>query len=315
MNRSSESYASRGRIGLAALVSFLVFGTAAIPGNLPAPEGSVDWVGGHIEGVGHGTAQPSGNRPTDRLKAIRAAEVLAQRALAETIHGVRVDGETSMGDAVKRYVLESRVQGLVRGARKVEEKVTWDGDIPFATVMLRVCLAEGGKECRGVSSLVGILPAAERKEPAYVPAVEFGDGPPGGNGGEKAAPGDGKLSYDSSRQVTGLVLDLRSTGHVRELFPVLATIGEKGALETVFSAKRVRPEVIRTHGVARYADSVSQARGNPLVGDNPLVVAVAEVTQENLLVIRKEAARVIRETTRYGNDYLANAKVIIAGGR
>ena len=74
----------------------LLVGASAPEGVAPGENsgGSVDWVGGYVEGVGHGTAQPSGNRPGDRLKAVRAAEVMAQRALAETIHGVRVDGKT-----------------------------------------------------------------------------------------------------------------------------------------------------------------------------------------------------------------------------
>jgi len=292
---------------------YLLFGALGSAGPLPAPQGAVDWVGGFIEGVGYGTARPTGNRPGDRLKAIRAAEVLAQRALAETIHGVRIDGETSVGDDVKRYVLESRVQGLIRGARKVKETVDWDGNTPSATVTLRVCLVADAPECRNSPTLVGILPAGERHEPSYVPAVSFGEGPASGNGAGEVFSVEKEVSYDSSSPVTGLVLDLKAWGHVRELFPVVAAFGEKGSLQTVFSAKRVLPKVIRTYGVARYADSVPQARKVERVGKNPLVVPVAEVTPENMLIVHREAARVIRETTRYGNDYLSEAKVVIAG--
>ena len=294
-------------------LTLLLFAALPAVAAFTPPEGSVDWVGGFIEGVGYGTVRPTGNRPGDRINAIRAAEVMAQRALAETIHGVRVDGETQVGDAVKRYVLESRVQGLVRGARKVKESVEWDGKIPSAMVTFRICMTADAPQCQSSPTLVGILAGSERSEPAYVPATDFGEGTSAGAGPGKGETAGNGISYDSSRTVTGLVLELGATGHVRELFPVVAAFGEKGSLETVFSAKRVLPEIVRTHGVARYADSVGQARKNPRLGDNPLVVPVAEVTPENLLVIPGEAARLIRETTRYGNDYLAEAKVVIAG--
>jgi len=292
-------------------LTLLLFSALPAVAAYTPPEGSVNWVGGYIEGVGYGTASPTGNRPGDRINAIRAAEVMAQRALAETIHGVRIDGETLMGDAVKEYVLESRVQGLVRGARKVKETVEWDGKIPSTTVTLRICMTADAPECQSSSTLVGILAGSERSEPAYVPARDFGEGTSAVEGGDRAA--DNGISYDSSRPVTGLVLELRTSGHVRELFPVVAAFGEKGGLETVFSAKRVRPEIVRTYGVARYANSVPQAKKSERVGDNPLVVPVGEVTPDNLLVVHREAARIIRETTRYGNDYLAEAKVVIAG--
>lgn len=311
-----KSRAGRSKTSCLLLAAVCLFASAimVVPGRTGEPRGSVDWVAGYVEGVGSGTAVPSGSRPVDRLKSVRVAEVMAQRALAETIHGVRVDGATRISDAVKRYVLESRVHGLVRGARKVKEEVTWDGKTPFATVTLRVCLVQDIPECRGSVTLMGILPVEDRQEPSFVPAVYYEPGP----GDEIHSPAaarteEREAAYDSSRPVTGLVLDLGTMRHERELFPVVATFGEKEKLETVYSAKKVQPEVIRTHGVARYADSVDQAKGNPRLGDNPLVVPVAEVTRENLLVVWTSGARAIRETTRYGNDYLAEAKVVIAG--
>lgn len=293
----------------------LLVGASAPEGVAPGENsgGSVDWVGGYVEGVGHGTAQPSGNRPGDRLKAVRAAEVMAQRALAETIHGVRVDGKTRMDDAVNRYLLESRVQGLVRGARKVVEEVTWDGRIPFATVTLRICLVADAPECKAATSLVGILPIEDRQDPPHVPAFDYAGGPSPAESGPARETREAEVAYDSSRPVTCLVLTVDGLRYERELFPVVAVFGEKGKLETVFSAKKVRPEVIRTRGVARFADTVDQAVADPRMGENPLVVPVAEVTPENLLVVRAEGAKAIRETTRYGNDYLAEAKVVIAG--
>jgi hypothetical protein len=246
--------------------------------------------------------------------AIRAAEVLAQRALAETIHGIRIDGATTMRDAMQDYVVSSRVQGIIRGAQKVREDVTWDGNVSTATVELRICLVADAPQCRAATSLFHALPVESWKEPAFVPAVYFVDMPDSEKpeNQPKEIPKTETISYDTGRPVTGLVMKVEGHAFERELFPVVVT-RDGGKLQTVFSAKSVKPGIVRTHGVARYTDSVEQALKDPRLGDNPLTVSVFEVTRENMLVIRVEAARAIRETTRYGNDYLGDAKVVVAG--
>jgi hypothetical protein len=278
--------------------------------------GEVRWQGGYVQGVGQGTATPSGNRVKDRMMAVRAAEVSAQRALAEIIHGVRIDGETTMGSAMKADVVTTRVQGIVRGAQKVREEVTWDGKIPWAAVELRVCLFLESPECRSGNALIQALPVEDRKPPSYVPAVYFEEGGVEGDSASTVPAEIGKspvVSYDRSRKVTGLVLRAENLRFERELFPVVVTEVEKGKLQTVYSAKSVNPEVIRTYGVSRYADSVEQALRDPRLGDNPMVVAVSGVARDNLLVLPPECAKALRESTRYGNDYLGEAKVVIAG--
>jgi len=280
------------------------------------PAGEVRWTGGYIRGVGQGTATPSGNRGKDRMKALRAAEVTAQRALAETVHGVRVDGETTVGGAMRNSVVTTRVQGIVRGAQKVREEVTWDGEIPSATVELRICLFLEASECRAGSALIQALPVEDRKQPSYVPAIYYEENVRPGyvsTGGTTDARSPSVVSYDTTRPVTGLVLQADGLRFERELFPVVVTRVEGGNLQTVFSAKSVKPEVIRTFGVVRYADTADQALKDGRLGDNPLTMRVSEVTRDNLLVLLPEGAKALRETTRYGNDYLGEAKVVIAG--
>lgn len=301
-------------VALAALL-FLGAPATSLDGAAEPPKGKVNWSGGYIQGLGTGTAQASGNRVKDRMMAIRAAEVLAQRALAETIYGIRVDSSATMRDAMQDYIVSSQVEGVIRGAQKVREEVIWDGTVPMATVELRICLVADAPQCRSASSLVNALPVESRKEPAFVPAVYFEDAPEPDRPDtrSKGKPKGEQVSYDTSRPVTGLVLQLGGLRHEKELFPVVVTRAEEGKLQTVFSARSVKPDVVRTHGVARYADSVDQALKDTRLGDNPLIVSVSEVTKENMLLVRVEGARAIRETTRYGNDYIGDAKVVIAG--
>ena len=216
-------------VALAAFV-FLSGRVTSLDGAIEPPKGKVNWNGGYIQGVGNGTAQASGNKVKDRMMAIRAAEVLAQRALAETIHGIRVDGSTTMLDAMQEYVVSSQVQGIIRGAQKVREEVVWDGDVPMATVELRICLVADAPQCRSSSSLVNALPLEKRKEPSFVPVVYFEDMPDAGKpeGKPKETQKTGTVSYDSSRPVTGLVLQLGGSAMKKNCSPSSSPAWRKG---------------------------------------------------------------------------------------
>lgn len=313
MNTGNRIRSGRAAVTALALLILLLPGPRGMAGQ---STGEVHWTGGYVQGLGQGTATPSGNRGKDRMMALRAAEVNAQRALAETIHGVRIDGETTVGGAMRASVVTTRVQGIVRGAQKVREEVTWDGEIPWAAVELRVCLFPESSECRSGNALVQALPVEDRKQPSYVPAVYYEGGDVPGDSAAKPpaeiVPPPG-VSYDRSRKVTALILRAGNLRFERELFPVIVTGVEKGKFQTVYSAKSVKPEVVRTYGVARYADSVEQALRDSRLGDNPMVVDISEVTRDNLLVLHPECAKALRESTRFGNDYLGEAKVVIAG--
>lgn len=64
------------------------------------------------------TGQPGATRNEKRLMAIRAARMEAMRDLAEQIHGLALEGQTSVqGSVVQTDVLTGRVAGLLRGAR------------------------------------------------------------------------------------------------------------------------------------------------------------------------------------------------------
>jgi hypothetical protein len=62
----------------------------------------------------------------------------------------------------------------------------------------------------------------------------------------------------------------------------------------------------------RYADTIEQARKNPRLGDNVMIIPASGITKEKMIVVKGEAARLIKETTAHGNDYLSEAKVVIS---
>ena len=64
--------------------------------------------------------QPGQSNAQKRLMAIRAARMAAMRDLAEQIHGLKVDGSTTVIDLmVQNDTFRGVVSGTIRGARTV----------------------------------------------------------------------------------------------------------------------------------------------------------------------------------------------------
>jgi hypothetical protein len=73
-----------------------------------------------ITAVGYAamSTQPSKNKSERRLMAIRAARILALRQLTEQVHGIKIDGDATVLDAVVQSdTVRTRVSGIIRGAR------------------------------------------------------------------------------------------------------------------------------------------------------------------------------------------------------
>ena len=271
--------------------------------------GQINWVDGYIGAIGEGTATPSGNKLKDELRALRTATLMAQRSLLETVKGVRIDSQTKVENKmVQDDVINTRIEGTIRGAEIVKQNVRWEGDIPIATVELRICLGGLGA-CNSEKSIISALDLDQKTEQANGPGQGLNDIV---IKQQTTAQKFQDIVYNSTRPVTGVIFNLRGLFFERVILPIVITIGDGNKSITVYSVKSVEPQVIRTFGVVRYADTTGQARQNPHLGDNAIVVPVDGVTKENMIIIGLNAARIIRETISHGNDYLRNAKVCIA---
>jgi hypothetical protein len=292
--------------------------------------GSINWEEGFIKATGQGTAQPSGNKGLDQIAATRAATVIAHRALLETIKGVRIDSTTRVENMMlKEDVITAQVSGIVQGAKVLRTSIEWVGEAPLATVEMQICI--NLDRCTG-RPLVAVLGLERKADPPYAPQRDFPPppsqpspapsiqtpaAPPSGGEPKPATPVKRQdrpkiQPPDPNKPVTGLILDLEGLPFEREILPIVATKGADNQYLTVYSAKFVQPKIIRTTGVVRYQTSVEIAKKHPCVGDNVLVVPVESITKENMLIIPLEGAKVISESTRYGNNYLGEAKVVIA---
>jgi len=271
-------------------------------------EGQVNWADGYVSAIGEGTATPSGNKAKDQLRAVRAATLLAQRALLETVKELKIDSQTKVQNKmVQEDVINTRIEGTIQGAEVTRQNVRWEGETSIATVEMRICLGGFGA-CKSEKSIVNALALDQKDEPTHVPQQRLDDIV---SKQETAPPGAQDILYDAGKPVTGVIFNLQGLFFERVILPVVITIADGSKPFTVYSVKSVEPQVIRTYGIVRYADSVDQARQNPLLGDNTMIVPVTGVTKENMIIIGIDAARLIRETTSHGNNYLKNAKVAI----
>jgi hypothetical protein len=289
------------------LIVLLLAGWCLMPSLSAAQEGEVNWVDGYVSAMGSGAVAPKGNMAQMRPMARRAAVADAYRNLLETIKGVKVDSSTTVENfMVTQDIIKTQVEGVVKNTKLFKENFEPqpDGSI-LATVEVRLCITS----CSGQRSLVEALNIDQRNDPPSVPQKQLQEVPVAE---VPKPPAEYKIVYDSSQPVTGIVFSLEGRMFERVLLPVVVAEEIGDSLVTVYSAKRVSPSVIRTYGTVRYADSIEQARSNERLGKNVMIIPASKITKENMIVVKGEAARLIKETTSHGNDYLSEAKVVIA---
>lgn len=158
------------------------------------PVGEVDWSGNSVRATGTGVLDPGNpNTAQARLMAERAAVVVAQRNLLETVEGVRVDSETRVENFMTDYdVIHTRVQGVVRNARQVGQ-ARYDAEAGTVEVELEMDIYSP----TGLSGALGAALADSRasQEPLSPQVRDF-------------------LS-----QYSGLVIDSGATGLTPSMFP------------------------------------------------------------------------------------------------
>jgi len=109
--------------------------------------------------------------------------------------------------------------------------------------------------------------------------------------------------------ITGLIVNAKELHSFNP--PSAPKIIDEDGREIYGSAYVDRDWVIK-QGIVGYAKSLDEARANPRVGGNPLVVKAIKVTGANMgnLVLSNEVARKIRKLSKHLN-FLDHAKVII----
>lgn len=214
-------------------------------------QGSVNWSAGYIEAVGIGAPPDrSVGKINARPMALRAAKVDAYRNLLEITKGVQVDARTTVKDfTVESDVVNTQVEGLIKGAQVVDQQYMSDG-----TVEVRLRMPLYGN----LSQIMVPLAIEKRKSvPQPAPAAPA---PP--------APAPPAPAPPAPVTYTGLVVDARGIGARPAMSPRI--YDEDG--KEVYGSANVDREYAIQQGMSGYARDLTAAQSNQRVTANPVTV-------------------------------------------
>ncbi len=239
--------------------------------------------------VGEGVPKKGTTGAQRRLTAIRAAEVAAQRALAEILHGVSIAGETTVRDAeLESDVIKSSVNAFIKGFHPVVKD--WNPESDSALVILKVGMT--GPRSFGAMMYEKILTEPKIKQeidkPVYVPpAVQ----PP-----PVAAP----QAYD------GLIID--ATAYSFRPALINRIFNPKG--EVLYDPAKISQKVLVEQGCGEYTNSVDKARAalRKRGVNNPLVVQASGTVSPSDLQVNNDVALQIFNANQ-NSGFMADARV------
>lgn len=246
---------------------------------------------GYVLVVGQGLPMAGGSPARQRMTAIRAAEIMAYRRLAEIINGVHVTGQATVREcALESDAVRTAVNGLIRGARKVYE--AWDPVDGSAIVFMQVGIhgSDGVAETL-YSNYINAAPGRARLQTAaYTP-------PPAA---VAARPVMADVLHD------GLIIDARALGFQPAL--INRIFSSKG--EALYDPSKISQKILVEQGAGEYTNSIEKARAalEARGARSPMVVtAVGLKTQADLNVSDEDVLRIF--TADQKNNFLASAKV------
>lgn len=236
--------------------------------------GEVNWSANVIRAVGSGAPSPDApNIAVARLGAERAAKLDSMRNLLETVKGVRVDSQTTVVNfTTQSDVINSRVEGFVKGARVVKTKYLSDGGVE---VIVEIPI-QGGL----ADTVYGSMPSL----------------------GTSTVPKSGNAVF------TGLIIDARGTGAKPAMSPKI--VDEDG--KEVYGSDYVSREFAIKQGIVGYTKDVNAARQNERVAANPVVVKGIKTTGSGSsdIVISNADAAGLRDASK-NLSFLEQTRVLI----
>lgn len=243
-------------------------------------QGSVNWSAGYIEAVGIGAPPDrSIGKINARPMALRAAKVDAYRNILEITKGVQVDARTTVKDfTVESDVVNTQVEGLVKGAQVVDQQYMSDG-----TVEVRLRMPLYGN----LSQIVVPLAIEKRKAvPPPAPAAPAPVAPAAPAPAVTAPP-----TPPASVAYTGLVIDARGIGARPAMSPRI--YDEEG--KEVYGSANVDREYAVQQGMSGYARDLTSAQSNQRVTANPVTVKALKTGgagKSDLVITNAEAGQI-----------------------
>ena len=252
---------------------------------------ATDITGGviRVEGV-------SGVGQSFALKRI-AAKVDAQRLLAEQIHGVQIDSNTTVENAiVTSDVVKASVSGVVKGAREVS--CTTD-EYGYVHVVMELPLYGGANSL--AAAVIPNVPQQGFLPPSDIIPVDTKPAAPAVTTNPNQAT-VGNL-YGATGQYTGLIVDCSGLGLQTAMAPALYTDGKK----VVYGLANFSHEQVINRGYVGYSNSASS--GVQRAGSNPMIVKAQSVEHFfNPVISKDDAAKILAENQM--NGFLSTGNVV-----
>ena len=279
------------------IVVISIFGTLFSQDNFIGDvfeNGSVNYGDRTIQAIGIGFIPENViNAGQARRAAMRIAKQDALRQLIEIVNGVNVTSETTVSGAMFDDVIKTQVQGAIRGARRVgEPKYLSDTSVE---VTYEVKMAD-------ISRV--LLPMAEK-----APTLTFDDVKV--ESGDVAATAEGQESASdagpTSGGVTGIIIDGKGLGLRPAMSPRI--MNQSGSV--VYGPGQYSRDYAASNGVVGYAKSLEQAKADPRVQGNPLVIrgsSVSGSSAADLVVSNVDAGKIARVDGSAG--LLGNCRVM-----
>ena len=230
------------------------------------------------------------------LKRI-AAKVDAQRLLAEQIHGVQIDSNTTVENAiVTSDVVKASVSGVVKGAREVS--CTTD-EYGYVHVVMELPLYGGANSL--AAAVIPNVPQQGFLPPSDIIPVDIKPAAPAVTTNPNQAT-VGNL-YGATGQYTGLIVDCSGLGLQTAMAPALYTDGKK----VVYGLENFSHEQVINRGYVGYSNSASS--GVQRAGSNPMVVKAQSIEHFfNPVISKEDAARILAENQM--NGFLSTGNVV-----
>jgi hypothetical protein len=209
----------------------------------------VNWEDGYIEAVGMATVDMG------RMKNLVQAELMAQEGactmayakLSEMLNGVAVTAHTTVVTMLTEdQYARSATQGIIKGARRIEERVDRSGDAPKGICRIGIVM-RGAKGLQVPAYEYAVRNKIEGKIPVFKPA---------------------EVPTAPVQNYTGIVIDARGYNLKPAMIPQIYT--EDGKL--LYGASVVDGQAARQNGLAGYASNMDCPCASKRVGNNPLVI-------------------------------------------
>ncbi len=233
------------------LMSFPIHEPIAVDGDVAevTPSGEIDWSGNTVRATGTGVLDSNNpNIAQARLMAERAAVVVAQRNLLETVQGVRVNSETRVENFMTDYdVIYTRVEGIVRNAKQLGPAVY---DEAAGTVKVGLEM-----EIHSPQGLSGAIATA-----LGTPQITSAPLSP--------------QTRDFLQQYSALVFDGSQAGLTPSMYPKIYDINGNLLLDTSDYSQYLGSA---GHTAMQFISDINQILSQPAFANNPLVINVRSV--------------------------------------